>query len=581
MNNKSDETKQDKKAQGKEPNPMKGKSRGKRSNGSNRSGKQGQQRQLKPKEAEVNIEEQSINQADLPAKGNDYTWYTHYPVLFKNVSGINFGVPVGSAIDVGTEGNFLVAQRRAFGVCDIHFVPTMGSTGQDFANVANKVSAQLYSVMRIKLGSKADYEPNDIAIYMGAMDSAFMIYALGVKIYGLLNYSSPFNDYYMINLGKSFNFDLQSFRDNMSNFRSMINSLAVYLSARMIPASFDVFKRHLWMIQNLFTDANSAKSQVYSFTPDGFYVYTEVTEGPAYLKYTPLTVNPGDALTFELWSNAQWAILNAVLGSTDIDQMSADIQKAFEGDTYLLSMIPESYMTPISYSEEVLAQIENLLLVGNVDNTYSYKVDDATYGSMDIIQQMRLPLYTNPQLYQAAITNPAVKNITGDLTAVRGQSIIDGYRGKKLINVHVPEVSDELVMVATRGVVVTSGSFASQTDKTRAQLMITNYGTEIFTTAYLRGINSAGTDFVTYRYSYVTYDERQQDTIQVLQAWSQFDWAPVINVNVGLVTADDCFYARMQDLDMYAIIDDVQVAALNNCAVLSEFYSDKFPQVVQ
>lgn len=523
------------------------------------------------KEIEVNVADASVNRADLKGFDNDYTWYTKYQALFQNVTGVNFGNQVGSQINwnpAAPSPMDTVYPATAAGIMAIHYVPTLGAANQTLASPLNKVGAQLFAVMRQSLGSTASYDATDIVIYLGAMDSAYQLYAMGAKIYGILRMASPFNNYFLEAMATANCIDFESFSNNLSNFRSVLNQYAIFLTSRLVPAEFDIFKRHVWLIQNMFTDSSAAKAQMYTFVPDGYYTYVEATSGPGYLQFQefPYASKTGSVtnqtLSFSDWQSAINSVYESLMGSSDIDQMSADIGKAFDGNTFALTSIPEEYVTPIGYSAEVLSQIENAILCGYVNNAST-----GTYKPWDIFQTTDLP--RAPRLVQNPRTNMGVVSPTTD--TLSNLQIYTGFR--KMLNFHMDNPSKEDIIVATRGIPGDMYTISGQTDND--MLGIGNYGTEIYTYAKmfwftqndaLSGVN----------YTYLTGVASGQAVANICHAWAQFDWAPAFFI--GYESAMNRIY-RMQDIDMYAMVDDLQLTDMNRTAVLSEFYSSKFPTI--
>lgn len=528
------------------------------------------------KEVEVDVDRDDINRADLRKGDNDITWYTHYPILAKNVSGINYGEVLGSQIRWGlpSSPSATIYNNTVAGLASIHFVPTLGDTTPYLTNTANKVGTQLYNVMRQKLGSTASYEANDTLIYLGAVDSAFILYALGVKAYGCLRMASPFNNYLLQSLMKASGLDYQSFADNISNFRSTLNTFAIHLSSLQVP-NFDIFKRHIWMITNVFTDSNTAKAQMYTLVPDGVYQYTEQTEGPAFLKYIPLaTANTAAPMTFDQWKTLFNQVISGLVGSSDVQQMSADMGKAFEGDCVILSLIPEDYITPVSYSREVLSQFENAILNGTVATS---GVPSGT-TNMNIVQNMSFTGQSNPNIKQECYFTPT--GFSNSWVASSAKAYIEIMQANKLVNFHEADISNDMSLIATRGIPGSYEAYFSNPDGVSAPMVkTTNYGTEIYTTITLWWNVQAPTTMDYFNVSYVVPYVKASATYisHLASVWSQFDWAPALL----LWNLEDNSMSRLQDIDMYGLIDEYQACDLNVNAVLSEFYSDKFPMLIK
>lgn len=540
------------------------------------------------KELEVNIKDDQINKADLKGMGreNDPEWYSHYPTLLNNVTGINFGATVGGLVDTIGSPSFNDSAGTAVpadysfkptaisGIMSIGYLPTLGTAASVYDSTANKVAVQLYSAMRQKLGSTASYDPVDTMMYVGAVASAYQLYALGVKIYGCLRLASPFNRYFLQPLVRSMGVDYSSFETNMNDFRAFINRYAIYLTSLMVPADFDYFKRQVWMMQNIFTDSNSAKAQLYLYRMDGFYTYEEQVEGPAYLKMnlwnsatnTTLLINFNDYIT-----NCN-LVMDKLLGSSDITQMSADIGKAFDNDVYVLSAIPEDYLTPIVYSQEVLSQFENCVLNGVPLNTVRLEAPFTQYNFWDIIQDNRF-VAGNPRLLQQAMfsyTTTQTSNIPRCKANYMG--LMDS---RPLLNFHKMDITPGDIIVATRGMTGQYNySIGSATDTT-IRYSPTYYGTEVYTTAWV--ITTNPTDSAvppTIGLSVLQYINTAANAATASQ-WSQFDWAPTMWICDAAIRN----VYRLQDSDMYGQVGVSTLRDLHTCAVLSEFYSPKFPQL--
>lgn len=538
------------------------------------------------KKVEVNVDDSDVNAADLrPMEGkrrskkgdNDYTWYNHYPELLNNVSGFNFGVALGSDLGIKFGGTTVTGpatdvMSRVPGICCVHYVPTVGrATGLVFASPINKVGTQLYAANRVDLGSTASYDSTDTTLYLLHMDSAFQAYALGVKIYGCCRMASPFNYYFMKSLLTSMGVDFESFNVNLSNFRSFLNQYAIYLSSYLVPADFDLYKRHMWLLNNIFTDSDTVKAQMYHYMIDGYYVYTEVTEGPSYCKYFPVPTEQvgrasSSAITFNSFQDMCNQLLLPLQTSQDLQQISADLGKVYGENVYRLSLIPEDYMTPIFYSEEVLMQLENTTLMGEVSNRKRSSSDK--YYTWDIYQNVDLNVTPGPALGQVAETN--VNTISG-IAAGDASYVFSAYNANKLVvNMHTNKVSPEMNMVATRGM-ATSGPINAMdgTSQPLYGMTIDAYGSEIFTYAAISSLSADGSYIQLF--PYVQY--MQTYSSQLLSAWITFDWAP----NFGACTKQGNVY-RFIDMDNYAVIDRKQLEAMHETAILSELYSDKFPQ---
>lgn len=535
----------------------------------------GKTRTKRPKEVEINIDRDDINKADLDEKRsgsfrkgkdkknraheNDISWYNHYPEYLSNVSNINYGYQLGSKLDYKVGGAYPgvnVFSPTTAGILTIDFVPTFGSAEGTVDSPINKVAIQMYAAERQKLGSRADYEANDNIMYFGAMDSAYLVYALGAKIYGCLRQSSPFNNYFMHPMLESMRCDYDSFATNMSDFRATINQFAIFLNSRLIPDSFDIFKRHMWLMTNMFMDSDTPKAQIYNFMLEGYYTYTEVTDGPSKLAYKALPrTGTNSKFTLGDYKNLVNSITVSLLNSTDIDQMSADIGKAFENSVFNLSLIPEEYMTPITYSKEVLSQIENITLTGNVI-------------SGDIIQEMTLPQHVSPRVKQDLMVLIWNNDQAETVAALKG-----GWTCKRSVNLHIPNPNEQDSMIATRGIVIPK---SISVEGGKVVMIVGPRGTEVFTVGYMTYFNAdKSLTNNSYTAIMVPGNAVHQAMMSKIAVWSQFDWAP----SITYVAPDNKTLVRFQDIDMYSLVDSDQISEMHVCALFSEFYSDKFMNI--
>lgn len=559
------------------------------------------------KKVEVNVNDADVNTADLrpmerksgsKTGDNDYTWYNHYAKQFDTVSGFQYGKPLGSGIGYafssdltlgGSKVNHNYTLKTVPGIMTLHYIPTFGAApGGTYASPLNKVSDQIYQVMRMLLGSRANYDETDTALYLIAMDSAFMLYSLGMKIYGSLRMSSPQNYYFMRALCASMNVDFNSFADNMADFRNLLNQYAIYLSTYSVPADFDIYKRHAWLLQNLFVDSETPKAQMYHYMPDGYYVYKEVTNGPAYCQFNPmLTAQVGStgqmAITFQSLKTMMYECLNALQTSQDVAEMSADINKAFAGKVYQLELTPEDFYVPIRSSKEVLSQIENTILYGKAQSVEYKKgtTTEETYLSWNIYQSVDLAESNGPVLMQLATTSPLLVNSSIPDTAIYQYS-----RQNFIVNMHKAEVTKEDNFVATRGICTShvESYFLESDPASVACVTLDSYGSEVFTFAAMFHIDNDGDST-----SFNGVVETDYCTVsvptpfQLLSEWNTFDWAPVIEAVSSTVDTTNkvvnLTVRRYQDFDYFALVDATQVEAMNTTAVLSMFWSDKFPVV--
>lgn len=580
----------------------------------------------KSREVEVDVERTAINKADMftggsnrkSSGGNDPSWYNHYPDLTSNAAVLNFSDPIGGVLDygmptdVGTTITFDNTQSTIPGICGIAWMPTVGKANASLNSPINKAAFQSYMAQRYKLSSVASYDPSDTALYEVAMDSAFTVYGFMAKIYGTMRLTNLWNRYLPQALIKNMGVDFEDIWANLSQFRALMNTYAVYLSNYAVPSSMDYFKRHFWLSQSIFMDGPTVKSQIYHFNLYGYYTYVEVTDGPAYCKWNTFRNSQGNLLKFADFKTITSNILNALNGSQDINQMSADILKAYDGNIFRLTTIPDDFVIVPEYNEEVLTQIENMILVGEPTNV---KIGSLGNATADITVDVTLPDVTSPRIVQnmlytdpvmTAIKSTGYVNNQGNVsTALPYSAATCGYAAKnQIINLHKNDPTVDDVMVASRGIVSVESDGFARVKVTGAQpfsynvIKPQNCGSELFLYAQLTNANTllaarGEAIYTTYMFdarNVSVYDNPEPSYTSVASLWSCFDHAPrlvimqlgpnepsVSNANWDTTTSYEI--NQYHDFDNYELVSNENLETMHTAAMLSLFYNQTFTDV--
>lgn len=221
--------------------------------------------------------------------GNDISWHNPDDSMFNDVTGITINAAVGRPLlnytpAVGTYslgslgpqnwGGYPVYNP---GIMVATFIPTFGNS-PDGNSPFNKAMVKLFQFIRKNKSGTEIYQPADVGMVVGALDSAFMFYTLCVKLYGLVNEVNIMNDYTPRTFVRAHGCNYEDLRSNRANFKFWIDQFANDLRGFYVPKGIHIFDRHCYMTEQLFTDGDTNKAQVYSFLPASFWQFTEGTQ---------------------------------------------------------------------------------------------------------------------------------------------------------------------------------------------------------------------------------------------------------------------------------------------------------------
>lgn len=322
---------------------------------------------------------------------NDVSWYTRYPNLslatanfpFPNRPGME--VPLGSITD-GT--NTFQSTMYVPGVMALDWMPSVG-TSERATDPASIMIKEMYAQVRSAFGgSTLAADPPDFGIYIFALDSIFTYIAYLKRLYRVLNVWTPENyvlpDIVLAAMGFTNN-DIQKLRIERVQLWEYINEL-VYMTRKLTcPAIMDLFNRHYWMSDNVYTDAPEINSQFYLFNLVAVYRYEALpmpgtTDDAAGLSMIKLpqyqNANSGVTITAQILYDFGRQLIEDMVAWDDGYIISGYLKKAYDGvPVFMVDELPQNQPFNPVYVEEVLSQIENSRTVVNGDAFFSVPTD--------------------------------------------------------------------------------------------------------------------------------------------------------------------------------------------------------------
>lgn len=297
-----------------------------------------------------------------PDRGyNDPSWYNASNQLVIDACSLGFATPLGLPLEVHS-GKFKIP-----GIMRLDYVPSIGLS-QDNTSPINMAAQSIYSYVNYANSRNTSYDRTDMMMFLLAMDSAYSYLSFLKRVYGIARIYSATNRYLPTSLLESMGLDAVNIVNNLNNLRSAINTFAAKLGSFFVPATFTYLQRHSWMNYNIFSDSDKPfKSQLYYYYQQAYYKYDETTSpNGTSLVYTPMPIQTG-GLRFPDLVGFGNQLLDPILNSQDVGIMGSDMLKAF-GESGLVKMntIDSDFTIDISYSPEVLTQIQNTIAVGTI-----------------------------------------------------------------------------------------------------------------------------------------------------------------------------------------------------------------------
>lgn len=567
-------------------------------------------------------------------KKNDADWYIISDQIAKDAANLNFLVAVGDPVvqnatyPVKVKPTGIVSDNaivtRTPGIMTLRFTPTLGITNTA-SDPLNTAANAMYNFTLHANSGRTNYAATDFMVYLMAMDSIFMLYEWAGRVYGVLNNFDVFDRYQPYALAKAMGVSWDAMRRDMANFRLQLNTIGFNLGAFAVPDGLTLFKRHMWMCENIYRDAETNRAQYYMYNPVGFYKYQEVVD----TSVTPPTGYAGGKLIFKslmdyatgydariqekfLTPNDIIDMLNDLIapiwGSQSLKRISADILKAFTAaKLFKVGQLDESYKITPSYEPEVLSQFENAYIFTEINPFRRFMgsaVDpdhlDEKFNDVKVINEVTQVvndlnvgqyLKTNFQ-YEIIEDTMAMTSADVDFEILGApatevnklQSIHSSFETSSLIlNFHKDDVSPKDIFVATRcaslppKVIKVEDYLGTGTISTT--FMFDTLGTETIVSAdiiafdrnHALRVYPIATNMVT---NVESLYSAHVFSMQMAALISRFDWHPKytmhfiykFNDRVQYVTINEPIY----DIDVFGEAANFNLENLNTASLLKE-----------
>lgn len=358
----------------------------------------------RPKSRKVNtkfegksIETDEDTRPDVRNSGdNDPAWYGVSGQLVNDTARLSFNHPAGIPHSVLPyplpEIVDSIRKETVPGIMALNYLYGPGVSRNNTSPI-NLAAKNIYTFVRHVNSGAANYDTPDLMIYIMSIISAFALYADIVRAYGVCRNFQQSNMYTPASLTYALGYNYKDLVSKLPQLRTALNVFVRKIGARPIPANLNIIKRIAWACSNIFTDAESNKSQYYFYKPIGHYYYDEETYSKEYTGGKCIfksRVGLAQQAEVPEADRSHWTveaiekILNFVgdqiYGSEDLGIISGDIVKAYGQNVYQFTEIDEDFTIEAIHSPEALSQIHNIHMVGSIDTNSCNIEQDPSIG---------------------------------------------------------------------------------------------------------------------------------------------------------------------------------------------------------
>lgn len=308
------------------------------------------------------------------SSSNDKSWYGRYKQLADDSGSISFGQPLGKVMSLpiiagmnNPSVGWTPSQPNVSGagIARINWVPGIGVSLNKQSPI-NRAALNIFVTLRSKQKAAHDYDSQDMMMGIMAVDSAYILFAVGRRLYGTARgLQTPENYYYTRTLIQAQGFDPDDVVKNLAKLRTYCNYYRSALEKYTLPNDLDLSDRHMWMCDGVYVDADNTRAQTFIFVPEYVYKYDNTVATGSQL----IPVQFADNMTVDQYIAMCEAVLEAINGDDDIGWICGDLYAAYGSKAMRpLSEISDTYTVIPAYNEEVLAQITNIKFVGRFNS---------------------------------------------------------------------------------------------------------------------------------------------------------------------------------------------------------------------
>lgn len=489
---------------------------------------------------------------------NDPDWYFADPIIARDVASVPFNKMSGVPFNLGTpsSGNneFTGKLQATPGMMIFKMHPSVGYS-IDPSSPINVGANSLYTWTRYMNSGATNYSATDEMIFCIAMANIISCINYYMRAYGLACTYAYENRYIpdavMEQIGPV---SPSVMRNNMANYRAMVNMFINKTASFAVPATIKYFRRSAFLYSNYYIEGNSIKDQMYAYAPNAFYKFSRTQDGLPQLTLSA----PPTGSTFAEASNYLNDLISPLISDEAFNTISGDIKKAF-GEENLIKLVelPEKYVLAPVFEIGVLEQMKNAdVVTPNIPSTVITEVIEDLGG--DTTSYLKCELTLDSQYMGTAISG-------GD-TAIQTQL-------QKILTTTTQYTGPELVMESSRCKVAVETGSATAPMYTGADYVV---GIQI-----LRPDINQATGAITYvvddlmtRNGAILWNDMNIATSSAVHVPLQlikFRFAPIYYIWDQSGTNTFKLESIVANLDNIALIDNHTLKSIHEAAMLSLF----------
>lgn len=288
---------------------------------------------------------------------NDPSFYNYNQELVRTACSFNFSYSTGSVFNIDKDVNFVMP-----GIMSIGITPTFSGNTKPTSPI-NTAATAFYSWVRHMNSGSTMYDAPDLMLYILGIAQVHAYLSYCRRAIHTMSLRTPLNDYLPETLLTAQGINYKDLVDNFPYFYSQVLELTNAVSALVCPASVPYMQKMTTMFDNVFSDSDSVRDQLYVFVPDAFYVYHEdaAHDYAGSLKSTTFLKGTTSPLSVNRIIEFGWNMVNPLLEAQHHGVMSGDLKKAFSVGELIVPKLPDRsvILAPV-YDVTVLAQIQNI-----------------------------------------------------------------------------------------------------------------------------------------------------------------------------------------------------------------------------
>lgn len=330
---------------------------------------------------------------------NDFSWYSKYPSILNAAASLPYpyrpgmNIPMGDYRGAYASGGTVLytdVSLRVPGILRIDWAPSIGQSTLP-TDPASIVGKEMYAAVRKVFSGSIDADAPDFVMYLLALDSLFSYIGSLKRVYRVLTAWSPDNFQTPDNLLSALGLNsttMTNLRSSAADFLRIINELVLQSRKFRCPAVMDLFNRHYWLNDNVYTDAPTINSQFFVFRQNYYLKLKANSKIPgsdtitaAGLEAVASPLTTATSLNVQSLWNFGIDLIKALDAWDDCYMISGYLMRAYEGaSSFVVDEIDANDTLVPVYVEEVLTQIENTRMIFGalVDASLNIYQDPAT-----------------------------------------------------------------------------------------------------------------------------------------------------------------------------------------------------------